>query len=111
MEEILRLDQIKEFQGKLAESSENIYKCYNLYEKALEIHRKVYAYGMLRFHLDMANSENIKLFKRCEALSSEFRKATSFITPEITKSGCSSVGFSGSSSSSFSFSLLNSGSS
>lgn len=84
-EENLRLNQIKEFQGKLVESSENIYKCYNLYEKALEIHRKVYAYGMLRFHLDMANGEKIKLFKRCEALSSEFRKATSFITPEITK--------------------------
>ena len=39
---------------------------------------------MLKFHLDMANSENIKLFKRCEGIGTEFEKTTSFITPEIT---------------------------
>ena len=32
----------------------------------------------------MANSENIKLFKRCEGIGTEFEMTTSFITPEIT---------------------------
>lgn len=80
-----KLDQIKEYQGKLNESSGNIFKCYNLYEKALESQRRIYAYGMLNFHLDMANSENIKLFKRCESLNAKFNRVTAFITPEITK--------------------------
>ena len=80
-----KFDQIKEYHGKLNESSGNIFKCYNLYEKALESQRRIYAYGMLNFHLDMANSENIKLFKRCESLNAKFNRVTAFITPEITK--------------------------
>lgn len=79
-----KLEHIKEYQGKLSLSSENIYKCYNLYERALEHYEKIYAYGMLKFHLDMADGENIKLYKRCESLGTEFEKITSFITPEIT---------------------------
>ena len=78
------LKVIKTYQGKLSNSSENIYECYRNYEKALEYYEKIYAYGMLKFHLDMANSENIKLFKRCEGIGTEFEMATSFITPEIT---------------------------
>lgn len=78
------LEQIKTYQGKLNISSENIYNCYNLYEKALEHYEKVYGYGMLKYHLDMADSENIKLYKRCEGIGTEFEKIVSFITPEIT---------------------------
>ena len=78
------LKDVSLYQGKLAKSPENIYKCYMSYEKALENYEKIYAYGMLKFHLDMADSDNIKLFKRCEGLGTEFEKATSFITPEIT---------------------------
>ena len=59
-----KLEKIKEYQGKLEDSAENIFECYNLYEKALEYYRKIYAYGMLKFHLDMANTDNIKLFKK-----------------------------------------------
>ena len=80
-----KLEEIKGYQGKLKDSAENIYECYNLYEKALEYYRKIYAYGMLKFHLDMANTDNIKLFKRCEGLGTEFSKATSYMTPEITQ--------------------------
>ena len=79
-----RLNIIKTYQGKLAEGSQNIYECYKNYEKALEHYEKIYAYGMLKFHLDMANSDNIKLFKKCEGIGTEFEKVTSFITPEIT---------------------------
>ena len=77
------LDKIKQYQGTL-NTSKNIYECYSLYEKALEIYEKVYAYGMLKFHLDMADSENIKLYKKVEDIGTEFEKSTSFITPEIT---------------------------
>lgn len=76
---------VKTYQGELAKSSENLYNCYNAYEKALENYEKIYAYGMLKFHLNMADSENIKLYKRCEAIGTEFEKTLSFMTPEITE--------------------------
>lgn len=79
------LEIIKKYQGKLKKDSQNIYNCYKNYEKALEHYEKIYAYGMLKFHLDMADGENIKLYKKCEAIGSEFEKSTSFITPEITE--------------------------
>ena len=78
------LEKLKQYQGILRESSQNIYNCYNLYEKAVEKYEKIYAYGMLKFHLNMADGENIKLYKRCEAIGTEFSKTVSFITPEIT---------------------------
>lgn len=78
------LEEIKKYTGKLSQSSQNIYECYKNYEKALEYYEKIYSYGMLKFHLDMSDSENIKLFKRCEAIGTEFEKIASFITPEIT---------------------------
>lgn len=79
------LEQIKNDQGKLEKSSQNIFNCYQLYEKALEYYEKIYAYGMLKFHLDMADSQNIKLYKKCEGIGTEFEKTISFITPEITE--------------------------
>ncbi len=78
------LKQIKEMEGTLCKTSDNLYKFYNLYEKTLEIFEKLYAYGMLKYHLDMSNQEGIKLFKEVEALGTEFNVATSFVTPEIT---------------------------
>lgn len=78
------LKEIKTYQGKLCATSDNLYNCYKLYEQALEKFEKVYAYGMLKYHLDMSNQEGIKLFKEVENLSTEFSVATSFITPEIT---------------------------
>ncbi|MBQ2938191.1 MAG: oligoendopeptidase F [Clostridia bacterium] len=76
--------KIQEYKGVLCESAENLYNCYFLYEQALEKFERVYAYGMLKYHLDMANQDGIKLFKDVEALGTEFGVATAFITPEIT---------------------------
>ena len=78
------LKEIKTYQGKLCDTSDNLYNCYKLYEQALEKFEKLYAYGMLKYHLDMSNQEGIKLFKDVENLGTEFSVATSFITPEIT---------------------------
>lgn len=78
------LKEIKTYKGKLCNTSDNLYNCYNLYEQALEKFEKVYSYGMLTYHLDMSSQEGIKLFKEVEALGTEFSVSTSFITPEIT---------------------------
>lgn len=78
------LEQIKTHQGTLCYTSDNLYNCYKLYEQALEKFEKVYAYGMLKYHLDMSDQEGIKLFKEVEALGTKFSVATSFITPEVT---------------------------
>ena len=78
------LKEIKTYQGKLCDTSDNLYNCYKLYEQALEKFEKVYSFGMLTYHLDMSNQEGIKLFKEVENLGTEFSVATSFITPEIT---------------------------
>lgn len=78
------LKKIKTYQGKLCDTSDNLYNCYKLYEQALEKFEKVYSYGMLTYHLDMSSQEGIKLFKDVETLGTEFSVATSFITPEIT---------------------------
>lgn len=84
-EEIINmLKKIKAFQGKLCDTSDNLYSCYSLYEQALEKFERVYAFGMLKYHLDMSNQDGIKLYKDVENLGTEFSVATSFITPEIT---------------------------
>ena len=77
------LTDIQEYKDSIYKSAENLYNCYNKYEKALELLEKLYAYGMLNYHLDMSNQENIKLFKEVEALEAEFGTITSFITPEL----------------------------
>ena len=78
------LKQIETYKGILCDTSDNLYQCYALYEKSLISFDKIYSYGMFSYHLNMADQEGIKLFKEVENLSSEFRTATSFMTPEIT---------------------------
>ena len=79
------LKSLREYKGKLGESASNLYECYNLYEKTLEIYEKVYGYGMLNYHLDMSDPHKKKLYKKVENIGTEFEKATAFITPEIIK--------------------------
>ena len=78
------LENISSYQGKLCDSSDNLYNCYNFYEKALEKYERLYGYGMLYYNLDMSNQEGIKLYKEVESLGTEFSTKTSFMTPEIT---------------------------
>ena len=81
---IKKLEEMTKYQGILCNTPDNLFNCYKLYEKALEKFEKVYAYGMLTYHLDMSNQEGIKIFKEVENLGTEFSVKTSFITPEIT---------------------------
>ena len=79
------LKSLRKYKGKLGESASNLYECYNLYEKTLEIYEKVYSYGMLNYHLDMSDPHKTKLYKKVENIGTEFEKATAFITPEIMR--------------------------
>ena len=79
------IDEIKKFQGNLAEGAEKIYDCYKTYEKAIEIDEKIYSYAMLNYHKDMSKTESIKLYKKVEKISTDLAEAVSFIEPEISK--------------------------
>ena len=79
------IEQIKQSKGKLASSVSEVAKCYKNLEKALELHEKIYAYSMLKYHQDMSNQESMKLYKKIEALTTEFSEAESFISPEMSK--------------------------
>ena len=78
-------EQIGKYQGKLEESSNNILECYTLYEKILEKFEKVYAYAMLNYHQNMADTSRIALYKDVESLGTRISMETSFITPELSQ--------------------------
>ena len=79
------LEEIKKSKGKLNSSVDEVAKCYKNLENALELHERIFAYGMLKYHQDMSNQESMKLYKRIEALTTEFSEAESFISPEMSK--------------------------
>lgn len=79
-----QIEDLEIYKGKTCNNSENLYNVYNLYENILLRFEKVYSYGMFSYHLNMANQDGIKLFKKVENLSSFFDTASSFIIPEIT---------------------------
>ena len=76
---------VESYKGTLGESAENIYKCYKANCEALEIHGKLYAYAMLKYHKNMADPERIKLFKEVENITANFSTRIAFMEPEITQ--------------------------
>ena len=76
---------VESYKGNLGKSAENIYSCYKANCEALEIHEKLYAYAMLKYHQNMADTERIKLYKEIESLTADFSTRIAFIEPEITK--------------------------
>ena len=76
---------VESYKGTLGKSAENIYNCYKANCEALEIHEKLYAYAMLKYHQNMADTERIKLYKEIESLTAQFSTRIAFIEPEITK--------------------------
>lgn len=79
------IEKIKESKGKLASGVDEVYNCYETLEKALELHEKIYAYSMLKYHQDMSNQESMKLYKRIEGITTKFSEAESYISPEMSK--------------------------
>ncbi len=79
------IEEIKQFKGKLSNSVDELFNCYKTLEKALELHEKIYAYAMFKYHQNMSNQDAIKLYKRIEMITTEFSEAESFMSPEISK--------------------------
>ena len=77
------LQDIKEKEGSLAKSAEDLENCYTTYEKALCSYEKIYSYAMLCYHLDMAKPEAIKLYQEAENLGTKFSEMTAYIEPEL----------------------------
>ena len=46
------IEEIQKSKGKLDESVDEMYKCYSNFEKCIELHEKIYAYSMLKYHQD-----------------------------------------------------------
>ena len=80
-----KIKTVESYKGTLGKSAENIYNCYKANCEALEIHEKLYAYAMLKYHQNMADTERIKLYKEIESLTADFSTRIAFIEPEITK--------------------------
>lgn len=76
--------ELEKYKGTL-NTSENILNCYKKYCELLEVHEKLYAYAMLKYHKDMSNVESIKLYKRLENITAIISSSLAFITPEISK--------------------------
>lgn len=79
------IENVKKYKGILGESSNNVLECYRNLDKLLELEEKIYVYAMLNYHLDMANPESIKLYKKVEKMASDLGVEVSFISPELSK--------------------------
>lgn len=83
-EELLKIiEEIGKKEGLITNTAKDLLEGYTLYEKALELYEKVYAYGMLTYHLDMANEKGMKLFKEVENIGTYFSEKTAYIRPEM----------------------------
>lgn len=79
------LTKIEDYKGKLSESSDNLYNCYDNLEIMYEILAKISGYSMLKYHQNMGDSSNLKLYKKIQSLQTEIQTRTSFILPEINE--------------------------
>jgi len=79
------IKKLENYKGKLEESVDNIYEFHKIYEKAMELFEKIYAYGMMTYHQDMSEDTSIRLYKRVEKISTDFSTSISFKSPEISK--------------------------
>lgn len=79
------LDVLKTFEGKLGESVDETYNCLKSLVYANELFEKTYGYAMLKYHQNMADTEASKLYKRVVSIATDFSKAESYISPELSK--------------------------
>ena len=79
------LDKIKTLKARHRNSVDEMYEYFKVLEKTLELHERIYAYAMFKYHQDMSNVDAIKLYKRVEKISTDFSEVESFASPEISK--------------------------
>ncbi len=73
----------KEFQGKLGESSDTLYRALQYQDQLLERLGKLYAYSHMRFDQDTTNSFYQGLDDRMKNLYSQAASSLAFIVPEL----------------------------
>lgn len=76
------IDEIKSFQGKL-NNIEDVKKYYDTKVEAAKLHIKIYAYAMFKFHQNMGDSENSKMYKDAVSLGAKYAESVSFAVPEL----------------------------
>ena len=76
------IKEIKSFQGKL-NNLENVKKYYDTKVEALKLHIKIYAYAMFKYHQNMVDSENSKLYKDAVSLGTKYSENASYAVPEL----------------------------
>ena len=76
------IEEIKSFQGKL-NNLDNVKKYYELKVEACKLHVKIYCYAMLKFHQDMGNNDNSKLYKDAVSLGAKYSENISYSVPEL----------------------------
>ncbi len=78
-----QISGIKEFEGKLGESAETLYKALQFQDKLLERIGKLYTYAHMRYDQDTTNSFYQGLDDRMKNLYSQAGSQLAFIVPEI----------------------------
>ena len=76
------IEEIKSFQGKL-NNLDNVKKYYELKVEACKLHVKIYCYAMLKFHQNMGNNDNSKLYKDAVSLGAKYAENISYSVPEL----------------------------
>ncbi|NRD78441.1 oligoendopeptidase F [Bacillus sp. BRMEA1] len=77
------IPKVKEFDGKLGENAETLYKALQFQDQLLERIGKLYTYSHMRYDQDTTNSFYQGLDDRMKNLYSQAASALAFIVPEI----------------------------
>ena len=76
------IKDLKNFQGKLNEQA-TIKKYYETKVEACKLHIKIYAYAMFKYHQNMGDQENSKLYKDAVSLGVKYAESVSYAVPEL----------------------------
>ena len=77
------INKVKEYKGKLEQSTENLYEALKLSVDASRILSNLYVYTHMKLHEDTRINENQGMATKIEMLSTELSMATSYMVPEI----------------------------
>lgn len=78
-----RINELKDYEGKIGESGENLLKVLELTDEFEKIFERVYIYPNQKSHENMADSLYQGLVAKAQNLAVELSQATSYIQPEI----------------------------
>ena len=80
-----QLNKLKQFNGKLGESADNLYSALRLYMDITKSYYKLADYAGRLSDEDLRNSANQSLNQQQTTLGTKFGEASAFINPEILK--------------------------